>query len=255
TLGTQNVINACRQHGVEKLIYTSSPSVIYDGRSHENVNESYPYPPPEQYLCHYPHTKRLAEEAVLAASDENLSTVSLRPHLIWGPRDNHLVPRLIRRAKSGRLRRVGDGTNLISMSYVENAAHGHLQAAEALAPGSPVAGQAYFINEPQPVNLWDWIDELLRTARLPPVKKAVSAKSAYRIGGVMESVWSVLRLNGEPPMTRFVASQLSGSHYYNVSKARRDFGYEPIVSVEEGLRRLEPELKRLARLDSKLQAG
>ncbi len=247
TLGTEHVINACRKHGVPKLVHTSSPSVIYDGQDHENADESLPYPDPEQFLAHYPHSKMLAEKAVLAANDgQTLATCALRPHLIWGPRDNHLIPRLIRRAKSGRLRRIGDGENLISMSYVENVAAAHIQAADALGFDSPVAGQAYFINEPEPVNLWGWIDELLTRAGLPPLKKRISAKKAYRIGHACEHVYRFLRLPGEPPMTRFLASQLSGSHYYNVAKAQRDFGYQPQVSVEQGMANLEPELRALA---------
>ncbi len=247
TIGTMHVIDACRAQGVPKLVFTSSPSVIFDGRPHENVDESHPYP--RSFLCHYPHSKALAEQAVLAADGTGgFSTVALRPHLIWGPRDNHLIPRLIRRARSGRLRRVGEGRNLISMSYVENAAFAHLQAADALRPGSPLAGQAYFINEPEPVNLWPWIDELLGHAGLPPVRKTISANAAYRAGAMLETFYRLLRLPGEPPMTRFVALQLGGSHYYDVSKARRDFGYEPFVSLEEGMRRLEPDLKRLAGL-------
>jgi nucleoside-diphosphate-sugar epimerase len=248
TVGTEHVIAGCREQGVGKLVYTSSPSVIYDGQPHENVDESIPYPLGESYLCHYPHSKALAEKAVLAANGDDLATASLRPHLIWGPRDNHLVPRLIQRAKSGRLRRVGDGTNLISMSYVENAAAAHIQAADALAPDSPVAGQAYFINEPEPVNLWDWVDLLLGKAGLSPLRKTISARAAHRVGRALELVFSLLRLRGEPPMTRFVASQLSSSHYYDISKAARDFGYAPKVSVEDGLAKIEPELRRLAAL-------
>jgi 2-alkyl-3-oxoalkanoate reductase len=245
TQGTLNVIEACRRQRVPKLVYTSSPSVVYDARDHQNADESLPYP--ECYLCHYPHTKALAEQAVLAADGgDGLNTVSLRPHLIWGPRDNHLIPRLIRRARSGRLRRVGAGDNLISMAYVENVATAHLQAADALTAGSPVCGQAYFINEPEPVNLWQWVNELLQRAGLPPVKKTISASAAHRIGVVLEGVYRVFRLPGEPPMTRFLASQLSTSHYYDVAKARRDFGYAPQISVEKGLRRMEPDLKRLA---------
>lgn len=245
TQGTLNVIDACRQQQVPKLVYTSSPSVIYDGRPHENVDESYPYPEPSQFLCHYPHTKMLAEKAVLEANGDTLSTTSLRPHLIWGPRDNHLIPRLIQRAKSGRLRRVGDGTNLVSMTYVENAATAHLQAADALGPESANAGKAYFINEPEPVNLWNWIGDLLQRAGVKPVTKRISANAAWKVGAVLESIYRVLFLPGEPPMTRFLASQLSSSHYYSIAAAQRDFGYTPVVSVEDGMRRLEPELKRL----------
>ncbi|MGE5192567.1 MAG: NAD-dependent epimerase/dehydratase family protein [Deltaproteobacteria bacterium] len=245
TVGTENVIAACRAHHVPRLVYTSSPSVIYDGRDHRNANESLKYP--AHYLCHYPHSKALAERAVLAANGVGgLFTAALRPHLIWGPRDNHLIPRLIARAKAGKLRRVGRGDNLISMSYVENAAHAHLLAADRLVPGSPVAGQAYFINEPEPVNLWSWINRLLGLAGLPPVTKSISPRAAYAAGALLERLYSLLHIGGEPPMTRFLAQQLSGTHSYDIGKATRDFGYQPIVSVAEGLRRLEPELKRLA---------
>ena len=243
TVGTQNVIDGCRKHGVRKLVHTSSPSVIFDGRDHVNADESLPYP--TQFLSHYPHSKALAEQAVIAANGPKLATCALRPHLIWGPRDTQLVPRLIRRAQSGRLRLVGDGANVISMAYVENVAAAHLQAARALEPGSAVAGQIYFINEPQPVNCGEWINTLLGCAGLLPVQKRISAKAAYRVGAVCEGVWSLLRLGGEPPMTRFLAGQLASSHSYSVDKAVRDFGYTPRVSVAEGLRRIEPELKQL----------
>jgi nucleoside-diphosphate-sugar epimerase len=232
-------------HQVPRLIYTSSPSVIYDGRDHRNANESLPYP--TSYLCHYPRSKALAERAVLAANGVGgLATVALRPHLIWGPRDNHLIPRLVARAKTRKLKRVGAGKNLISMSYVENAAHAHVLAADRLGPGSPAAGQAYFINEPEPVNLWGWVNELLALAGLTPVTKSISAGAAYAAGAVLETAYKLLHLPGEPLMTRFLAQQLSGTHSYDISKATRDFGYQPIVSVTEGLRRMEPELKRLA---------
>ncbi len=244
TVGTQNVIAGCRKHNVRKLVFTSSPSVVFDGGDHVDADESLPYP--TTWLSHYPHTKALAEQAVLAANDEQLATCALRPHLIWGPRDTQLVPRLIRRAKSGRLRLVGDGTNLISMAYVENVAAAHLQVARVLEPGSRAAGQAYFINEPEPVNCGEWINTLLGRAGLSPVTKRISARAAYRIGSVFEAAYSLLRISSEPPMTRFLASQLAASHTYRIDKARRDFGYEPIVSVEQGLDRVEPELRKAA---------
>jgi len=244
-VGTENVIAGCRRCGTPKLVYTSSPSVIYDAKEHHNVDERHPYP--ERYLCHYPHTKAIAERSVLEANGKDgVATVALRPHLIWGPRDNHLLPRLIERAASGRLRRVGTGENMVSMSYVENTAAAHLLAADALTLDSPLAGQAYFINEAQAVNLWDWIDELVQLAGLPAVTKHMSRSAASRVGAICEGVYSLLRLPGEPPMTRFVASQLSSSHYYDVSKAQRDFGFSSVVPVEEGMQRLAPELKRLA---------
>lgn len=244
TVGTQNVIDACRQARVGRLIYTSSPSVVYDGAEHRDANESLGYP--SRYLCHYPHSKALAERAVLAANSSDLATVALRPHLIWGPRDNHLIPRLIKRAQQGRLMRVGTGENLISMSYVENAAAGHLQAARTLTPSAAHAGQAYFINEPEPVNLWQWIDQLLEYADLPPVSRRISAGAAWHLGHVLEWIYGGLRLKSEPPMTRFLAQQLSSTHTYSIQAAQRDFGFTPCVDMPEAHRRLAPELQRLA---------
>lgn len=244
TLGTQYVVEGCRTHRVPRLVATSSPSVVFDGHDHAGADETLPYA--TRWMCHYPHSKALAEQAVLAANGRDLATTVLRPHLIWGPRDNHLIPRLIRRAKSGRLRRVGLGTNLISTSYVENAAAAHLQAADVLAPGSANAGKAYFVNEPKPVALWDWVRQLLETAGLPHVTKSISTRTAMRIGRACELAWTAFRLRGEPPMTRFLAAQLGGTHWYRIERAVRDFGYRPLVSFDEGLIRLEPELRRAA---------
>lgn len=241
TIGTENIVKACGRQGVRRLIYTSSPSVVFDGADHVDADESLPYP--SDWLCHYPHSKALGEQAVLAAnSTDGLRTVSLRPHLIWGRRDNHLIPRLIDRARSGRLRRVGRGDNVVSMVNVENAAAAHVQADIELANEGRCAGKAYFVNEPQAVRLWDWIDELLALANLPPVKKSISLGNASRIGWCCETIWSLLRLSGEPPMTRFVAAQLAGSHSYSIQAAQRDFGFTPIVTVEEGMRRLRKDL-------------
>lgn len=244
-VGTQNVIAGCRTNGVRRLIFTSSPSVVFDGTPHAGANESLPYA--ESFLCAYPQTKAIAERAVLAANgSDRLSTVALRPHLIFGPRDPHLLPRVVRRAAAGKLRRVGDGTNLVSVSYVENAARAHLQACDRLAPGSALAGRAYFINEPEPVNLWDFINDVLSRAGLPMLQRSISTSAARRIGGALETAWRLLRLGGEPPMTRFMAAQLGTSHWYDVSAAAGDFGYAPQVSLEEALRRTEPELRTWA---------
>lgn len=241
TLGTRNVIEGCRQHGVRKLIYTSSPSVTFDGTDQCGVDESVPYP--TRWLCHYPHSKALAEQEVLAAHGASgLATCALRPHLIWGPRDRHLIPRLLARARTGQLRRVGDGRNLIDMIYVENAAEAHLQAADALALDLPVGGRAYFISQGEPVNCWGWIDEILALAGLPKVRRSISTATAWRVGAVLETTWRLLGRKSEPRMTRFLAAQLGRSHYFDISRARCDFGYAPRISTEEGMRRLKQEL-------------
>lgn len=237
TLGTQNIIDGCVLHGVKRLVFTSSPSVTFDGGDQCGIDESAPYA--KRWLCHYPHTKALAEQAVLAANGRGeLATCALRPHLIWGPSDRQLVPRLFERARAGKLLRVGDGRNLIDMIHVENAAAAHLQAADRLAPGSPVAGKVYFISQGEPVNCWRWIDELLALAGLPPVKRGISLSAAWAIGAAMETAHRLTRSEAEPRMTRFLAAQLGRSHYFNIERARRDFEYEPRVSTSDGLARL-----------------
>jgi nucleoside-diphosphate-sugar epimerase len=237
TVGTQHLVDACRRHGVGYLVYTSSPSVTFDGGDQRGVDESVPYA--TRWLCHYPHTKALAEKCVLAANEGGaLRTCALRPHLIWGPRDRHLVPRLVARARRGQLLRVGDGTNLIDMIYVENAAAAHLLAADALAGDAPAAGRAYFLSHGEPVNCWDWLNEILQLAGLPPVTKSISFRAAWTAGAILEGMWKTLRRRDEPRMTRFLAAQLATSHYFDISAARRDFRYQPNVSTEEGMRRL-----------------
>ncbi len=237
TVGTQNVIAGCLAHGVRRLVFSSSPSVTFDGRDQCGVDESEPYP--NTWLCHYPHSKALAEQAVLAANGrEQLLTCALRPHLIWGPRDPHLVPRLIERARRRRLRQIGDGKNLIDMVYVENAALAHLQASEKLTPGSPVPGQVYFISQGEPVNCWHWINQILELAGLPPVRKKISLRAARALGSTLEFTYRLLGFQREPPMTRFLAAQLATSHYFDITRARNDFGYDPPVSTLEGMRRL-----------------
>jgi nucleoside-diphosphate-sugar epimerase len=240
-VGTRHVLAGCAAHGVQRLIFTSSPSVTFDGHDQCGINESAPYA--THWLAHYPHSKAIAEQEVLAASGRNgLLTCALRPHLIWGPRDSHLIPRLIARAKAGRLRRVGTGQNLIDMIYVENAAEAHLQAADRLVPGSPVCGQPYFLSNGEPVNCWQWIDELLALAGEPPVRTAISQTAAWRIGAVCEGVWTLLRRTDDPPMTRFLAAQLATHHYFDLRKARSDLGYVPRIGKDEGMRRLQASL-------------
>jgi len=241
--GTMHVIEACYVNQVKKLVYTSSPSVTFGGQDQCGIDESVPYP--KKFLADYPATKAIAEELVLDPNPNcrDLLSVALRPHLIWGPRDQHLIPRLLDRARRGKLRYVGDRTNLIDAVYVENAAAAHLQAADALEPGSPVCGKAYFITNGEPVNCWTWIDEILALANLPPVKKGISTRGAYMAGAALEGLWTLLRRTDEPRMTRFLALQLGTSHWFDISAARRDFGYEPKITMAEGMRRLAAALK------------
>ncbi|HYA44461.1 MAG TPA: NAD-dependent epimerase/dehydratase family protein [Acidimicrobiales bacterium] len=235
-VGTQNVIAACREHGVRRLIYTSSTSVVFKGHNLEGVDESVPYA--KQYDAAYPATKAIAEKLVLANNDSTLATVSLRPHLIWGPGDNNILPRIYARARAHRLFRIGPRNPLIDPTYIDNAALAHLLAADRLEPGSLITGRAYFIAQGQPVPLWDMVNRFLEVAHLPPVKRSIPLPLALMLGGFLETLYTLLRLPGEPRMTRFLALELSTAHWYNLDAARRDLGYSPRVSIEEGLRRL-----------------
>jgi nucleoside-diphosphate-sugar epimerase len=234
--GTRNVLEACRARGVRRLVYTSSPSVVFDGRDMEGVNESAPYA--SHFESPYPETKALAERMVLEADCDELATTALRPHLIWGPGDNHLIPRLIARARAGRLWRIGRKDHLVDSIYIDNAAEAHLLAADRLGPGSSVRGKAYFLSQGEPWPLWDLINGILAAAGLPPVTRTVPRRAALLAGSLLECAYRTLGRSTEPPMTRFLANQLSTAHWFDIRAARRDLGYRPTVSIEEGLRRL-----------------
>jgi 2-alkyl-3-oxoalkanoate reductase len=240
-VGTENVLAACRSNGIGRLVYTSSPSVVFDGSDVEGGNESLPYP--SRYEAHYPATKALAEQLVLAADSAELAVTSLRPHLIWGPGDNHLVPRIVAKGRAGKLRRIGTRPNLVDTVYVDNAARAHLQAADALYPGSSVAGRSYFISNGEPRSLWEMVNCILAAADLPPVTRSIPPKVAFAVGCICEGIWGAFRLQGEPPMTRFVAHELATAHWFDISAARRDFGYHPDISIDEGLLRLQSWLQ------------
>lgn len=238
--GTENVIAACKSQGVRRLVYTSTPSVVHGGGDLEGATESVPYP--DHFEADYPRTKAMAERAVLAANGPTLATVALRPHLIWGPGDPHLIPRLLAKAKAGSLRRLGKRDVKVDVTYVDNAADAHILAADKLSIGSPVAGKAYFISNGEPVVMWDFLNRVITDAGLPPVTQSVPVWLARFVAGVQERFFRLFGLTKEPGMTRFVVCQMSTSHWYDISAARRDFGYEPAVSVEEGLKRLKESL-------------
>ncbi|MBX3177553.1 MAG: NAD-dependent epimerase/dehydratase family protein [Candidatus Hydrogenedentes bacterium] len=233
---TRNLLEACREQHIGKLVYTSTPSVTFNGEDESGVDESAPYA--TRFLCHYAATKARAEQDVLAANSPALATVALRPHLIWGPGDNHLVPRLIARAKAGKVKIVGRGGNLVDATYIDNAAAAHLNALDALAPDAPCAGKAYFISNGEPVAMDVLLNQILAAAGLPPITKKVPAGVAYAAGAAMEAVYNLLGKDEEPIMTRFVARQLATAHWFDISAARRDLGYNPAVSMAEGMERL-----------------
>jgi 2-alkyl-3-oxoalkanoate reductase len=240
--GTHNVIAACRQFGAERIIYSSSPSVVFNGLDMEGADESVPYS--ARFEAAYPATKARAEQIILGSNSPTLATISIRPHLIWGPGDNNLLPRILARARRGQIRRIGRRNPLIDPIYIDNAAEAHLLAADRLEPGSPIAGRTYFVTQGETIPLWDMINHFLKAAGVAPVTRSVSRPLAFAAAGLLELGYVLAGKSSEPPMTRFLARQLSTTHWFNIDAARRDLGYEPRVSIAEGLTRLEQWLNR-----------
>lgn len=241
-IGTENIIKACKEAGIKKLVYTSSPSVIHSGNNIAGANESIPYP--KEYEAYYPETKSIAERKVIEANGNDLATVSLRPHLIWGPEDHHFLPRFVQRAKAGRLKLVGDGNNLVDCVYVDNAAKAHILAGKKLDIGSNVAGKVYFITQGQPIKIADFVNNMIKAAGMQPVTSSIPSGLAYNLGAIFEFVYKFIGIKKEPLMTRFLASQLSTSHWFDISAAKNDFGYNPDeITIEEGVKRLTQWIK------------
>jgi len=241
-IGTESVLAACRAHRIGRLVYTSTPSVCHRGRVPVEGGDERSAPPAARFKAAYPATKAIAERAVLAANDTRLATVALRPRLIWGPGDPHLLPRLVARARAGRLRLIDGGDQRIDTTYIDNAAEAHLDALDRLRPGAACAGRAYFISNGEPRPLREVINGLLRAAGAPEVSRSMPFGLACGLGAVFEAAWWLLPLRGEPPMTRFIAEQLATPHWYDISAAAREIGYRPQVSIDEGLARLADSL-------------
>ncbi len=240
-VGAQNVILACEQLGIDKLVYTSTPSVTFAGVDEEGIDESEPYA--AKFLNYYGESKAIAEQDILAANNPILKTVAIRPHLIWGPGDPHLVPRVIARANAGRLKLVGKKDKLVDTIYIDNAAYAHILAALNLSENEPVAaGKCYFVSNDQPITMANMLNKILACVALPPVKKRVPAMLAYVVGTLLENIYLLFNKQQEPIMTRFVARQLSTSHYFDISGIKNDLGYQPLVSIDEGMKRLKASL-------------
>ncbi|MCA9128886.1 MAG: NAD-dependent epimerase/dehydratase family protein [Planctomycetales bacterium] len=246
TVATSHLLEAAVSGGVQAFVYTSSPSVTFAGSHQSGVDERVPYP--EKWLCFYPQTKALAERSVLdIARHGRLRTCALRPHLIWGDGDPHLFPRVIQRALSGKLRRVGSGENLIDVVHVKQAAGAHVAAVEKLLAGdNSLNGQALFLTDGNPIQCWQWITRILQAADVAVPKRSISFRAAYRIGAILEAAYWTARIEREPPMTRFVAAQLALDHYFSIERAKQLLNYRPMVDVERELEKCKPWLRRLA---------
>ncbi|MBN1996748.1 NAD-dependent epimerase/dehydratase family protein [candidate division KSB1 bacterium] len=240
--GTQNVITACLDCGVGTLVFTSSASVVFGGRDICGGNEDLPYP--LRPMSFYTATKARAEQAVLNANSPRLKTVSLRPHLVWGPGDPHIVPRLVTRARQGRLRKIGRRTHLIDTTYIDNIINAHLCAVKAIKKKSDTSGRAYFITNGEPIPVWDFVNLVLAAADVAPVTKVVSPPLALAFAGALEFTYKSLNLKGEPPFVRFVVHEMCSSHWFDIGSAKQYLGYEPAVTVKDGMKRLEEWMRR-----------
>ena len=240
-IGTRNIVTGCQAAGVGRLIYTSTPSVVFNRKAICGGDNTMPYG--RKWLCHYAHTKAIAEQEALAANSDTLQVLALRPHLVFGPGDPHLLPRVVDSALSGRLKIVGNGRNKVDVSYVGNVADAHMDALDALEAGRG-AGQAYFVSQGEPVELWPWVNSVLEELGHAPLKRRMRLPLAYGVGAVCECFWKMLSRRDEPPMTRFVAVELAKDHYFDISATKQDLGYEAKVTMEDAIRLTVSDLKK-----------
>jgi nucleoside-diphosphate-sugar epimerase len=233
--GTANVLETCRQNGIRCLVHTSSPSVVHAGGDVNGADESLPIA--GHFNAAYPASKAAAEQLVMAANGSSLLATALRPHLIWGPGDPHILPRLAARARGGSLALPGPD-KLVDTIFVENAALAHVQALQELAGEARCAGKPYFVTNNEPLPQGEIIRRLLAAIGIEVRIRAVPVGLAMAAGAICELAWRVLRLKSEPPVTRFSVEQLSTAHWFDTRAAERDFGYRPSITIEEGLQRL-----------------
>jgi nucleoside-diphosphate-sugar epimerase len=234
-VGTKNLVDAMKLLKINKLVYTSTPSVVFGKNDLINADETTPYP--DSYLTYYAETKMLAERYVLNNVDQSFMAVSLRPHLIFGPGDQNLVPRVLEAKKKNKLKIIGNGDNLVDVIYVENAALAHLLALKNLNP--LISGNSYFIGQ-GPINLWTFTNKILEHYKLEKIEKKIPLWLAYSIGSIIEITLKIFQLHQiHPPMSRFIALQLGKSHYFKHDKALRDLGNFIEFSIPEGIQKLQ----------------
>lgn len=235
--GTEHIVAACLHHKVKYLIYTGSPSATFDGSAQEGVNEDTPFT--QKFFCAYQETKTIAEQYVRQDRRPDLYMLALRPHLIWGVGDPHFLPRLLARAE--RLRFIGDGTNLIDTTYISDAAAAHLCAAQALCNDHALSGRSYFITSGAPQRVDVFLNALLVACGKKAISKKIPRQLGLLLGMLCEKIFHVLGSKHEPPLTYFVAAQLAMAHWYDISRAQQELGYQPRVSLAQGCALLQKQ--------------
>ena len=236
--GTANVIAVCRERAIPNLVYTSSPSIVHSGSDISGADESLPIA--DHFFAPYPASKAEAEKMVAAANTTELKTTALRPHLIWGPGDPHILPRLAAKARGGTLALPGPD-KIIDTIFVENAALAHVKALEELKGAARCAGKAYFVTNNEPMAQGEIIRKLLSAIGIDVKIRPVPVALAKTAGSVCEFAWRTFGLKSEPPVTRFSVEQLATAHWFDTSAAERDFGYVPTISIEQGLNHLREQ--------------
>jgi nucleoside-diphosphate-sugar epimerase len=235
-IGTANIIDACKKNGVKKLIFTSSASVVYDGTDLKGADETIAYP--KQFASHYTNTKAQAEKLILGADSESLKTISLRPHLVWGPGDTQLIPKIIQRAKTGKLKRIGKEEFLIDNTYIDNLVDAHMLAMDKLESNPEVSGKAFFITNGKPMPVWEFLNGIIQAKGLAPVEKSISKKAALTIACALEKLYTLLKIRKAPFITPFLVHELCSHHWFSISAARQQLNYSPGIDFETGLKHL-----------------
>ncbi|WP_144751075.1 NAD-dependent epimerase/dehydratase family protein [Curtobacterium pusillum] len=233
--GTRTLVDAARAAGVGRFVFVSSPSVAHTGSS--LVGAGAGPAEPARARGDYARTKAAAELVALGADAPGFAVVAVRPHLVWGPGDTQLVGRIVNRARKGRLPLLDSGAALIDTLYVDNAASA-MVAALVHAADDDVHGNAYVVTNGEPRPVGDLLAGICTASGVPAPRVHVPAGVARVAGAVVEAVWRVRPGEDEPPMTRFLAEQLSTAHWFDQRRTRQDLQWAPAVSIDEGLARL-----------------
>jgi nucleoside-diphosphate-sugar epimerase len=226
--GTWNVLDACKSNGVRRLVFVSSPSVLFDGSDLINVTEDLPYP--SRFISNYCTSKRLAEEAVRSAAGE-LEITIIRPKAIFGPGDKSLLPRILSAAVRKRLWRIGDGTNQVDLTYVDNVS----QAIILAACNAAAANKLFHITNDEHVKLWPLIESILARFHLS-LRGTITFAMAFQAARLIELAHRPFP-RSEPPLTRLTVALLGRTQTFNIALAKNVLGYRPTISVTEGIAR------------------